>query len=202
MTKQNEDPEKGNDPEKGTDPTTQPPNTVEELQAELQKTRAALSAANSESASRRHEIKDLEQKVKDLEQRDMDDAEKLETANKDLMAKNAAMQTRLRRYALKEAFIAEAVRKEVNWATDQAVSDAFELAFSLMSDVELDDEGKVPTKPVRDALEDVLKGRDYLIAQKKPAPNTNAQNRSSQQREVSDADLIARKRASGQYTGL
>jgi hypothetical protein len=172
------------------------------LQAELKKARAALSSANNESASRRHTIKDLEEKVKELERKDMDDAQKLQDENKDLKTANATMSARLRRFALKEAFIAEAVRKEVNWANDQAVSDAFELALPLLSEVELDDEGVVQPKDVRDALTEVLKGRDYLVAQKKQAPNTNAQNRSSLQREVSEEELIARKRATGQYTGL
>ena len=82
---------------------------------ELSKIQQALAAANKESATRRHTIKDLETKLKELERKDMDEKERLTAQLADLQDADTA------RDALKEQV--EALETAVKSQVEALVKD-------------------------------------------------------------------------------
>ena len=163
-----------NDPAPGAMPTTEPtggspvgtpaPETAD-VQAELERVRAALKSANKEAADRRKKLDAFEKADEERKLAAMTELEKVQAA---LKASEDAREA-IGRDARK-ALISHAVHLEAVTANFHKPEDA--MAFLDVAGFDVDDEGKV--EGVADALKALAKERPYLV---KPATTADPDSR-------------------------
>jgi hypothetical protein len=177
--------------------------TLEQAMAELTRVKEALKTANDESASRRHKIKELEDSITLLQDKGKTDEQKKTDRTAELEQKLTETSSRLRVHDLRRAFETEADAKEYQFAGRSAFEDAFTIALPLLQAIEVDpDDGSVPKKTVREVLEKVLEGRQYLLADaKKKAPDNDAGKKGAP-RELTEEEIIRRKKQDSAYQRL
>jgi len=127
--------------------------TLEDLQAELEETRKALSKANRESAQRRKKLEEFESQEKERAEAELSEMEKLQRQIQQLNAEKELTQKQANEILVKSAVIAQAAALNFNDPED---------AFALVdkSQFELDG-GKV--SGVKEALEELAKSKPYML---------------------------------------
>ncbi len=170
--------------------------SVAEVQAELERTKAALKLANKEAAERRRKLDEIEAAGKAKQDAELSEAEKAikraEKAEQELQATQQRYRT-------------NAIRSAVQIAARDAgfvdVDDAMKLAD--LSTVELDETSDTVTGAV-DAIKALAKAKPHLLKAERPvAPNINSgTGGGGVPRVPSVDDLAAQKRASGQYVPM
>lgn len=116
------------------DPPTTPP--ADDTTAELERTRAALQAANREAADRRKKLEQYEKAEQDRKQAEMTELEKLQAAKEAAEKRAQDAEARATQRLIESAFVAEASRYGAKFPED-----AYTLADK--SGVTVDDDGKV-----------------------------------------------------------
>lgn len=127
---------------------TQP--TLEELQAELERTKSALKKANSESANHRHKAKELDDLKSKIEQEKLSETERLQAKLAEKEQLIIKHQERVIRSEMKTAAVSLGI---INPATATKLID--------WSEIEYDDNGD-PTN-VEDLLKKLIKDEPYLV---------------------------------------
>jgi DNA repair exonuclease SbcCD ATPase subunit len=175
-------PDKGKQPEMGEDAETEqqagaetPPAggetppvggalPVEQLQAELERTRTALQGANRESADRRKKLEAFEKAEQDRAKKDLSEVERLkgQVAELDKRARELEAER-------ETMIIRSAVERAATALGFHSAEDAYQLAD--LSGVEIDEDGKVSN--VDQALKALVKARPYLV-RVVDKPDTNA----------------------------
>lgn len=186
--------EENSDEEEAEEPT------VADLQAQLTKMQRALKKANRESAKRRKELETLRKsesanaaatatigkgKSKWTGQEE-DELRKLREQNERLLAEQ-------KRGTARNVLVKAALKAKVNWASEQAREDAFDL---ILRDAEINDDGSIDD--AGDLLAELIEERPYLLGQKmatqKKSGDTSATKR-GELRKVNAGDLAKRKAA-------
>lgn len=180
-------------PEGDAGKQTAKPLTVDELQAELERTRAALKTANSESAARRKKLDELDAKEKKAQQAQLSEVEQIKAQLAEAQAAQKQAAQEIAAMRLRGAVEREAVKLGF-----KNPDDAYLLAD--MTGVEMDDAGKV--SGVESALKELVKARPYLVGadEKKLPPNINARDAgkgNQQSDEARKKDLMQRFRIKG-----
>lgn len=138
--------------------------------AELERTRAALKAANKEAADRRKRLDTLETAEKERQQAEMTELDKTKVELDALKAANATAQASLRRAALKDAASDAAQRAGLTFAAG-ALADA--VALGAFDELEVSESGSVAG--MADAVKALHKQRPYLFAPTTPVkPEINS----------------------------
>jgi hypothetical protein len=186
-------------PEAATAPVMDAP-ASDDTASELEKTRAALKAANAESAKRRKRLEELEAQEAERIAADLSEADKLKKRLADAEAREAAANARLNAELIKGAAASAAVSLQLPFASADALSDA--VALGAFTDLEIGSDGKVVG--INEAIKQLHKTRPYLFGQGQAAPDINAGARGALPR--SSQDIIAaeqeRLRRSGKYGGF
>lgn len=155
----NEDPGAGGTPAPAAEPS------LDELRAELERTRGALKAANSESAGRRKRLKELETAEEERKRAQMTELEQAKAREAELTAAHDQLAIEL-----SEAKIRHAVEITAAKLNFQDPEDAF-LMIDLDA-IEIDDVGKITG--VDKALKALAKAKPYLIRAERIIPNIDA----------------------------
>jgi hypothetical protein len=132
------------------------------VQAELEKTRIALKAANKEAADRRKRLEELESAEEARKAAAMTDLDKANKRAEDAEAKAAQAETRARETLIRSAFVAEAAR--VGAAHPE---DVYLLADK--SAVDVDDTGGI--RGVVEAVKTLVDAGRIPLSGRTPAPN-------------------------------
>lgn len=122
---------------------------------------------------------------------------------KDLETQQAASLARLHEYDLRRAFDHVARKTEVQFTSAQAADDAFALAKEELLKLEVDDDGKVKAKEVKEIIDTLLGERPYLVTgsvQKKQPADTDADKRSTPLQPKTTAEMVDEKRRQLNYT--
>lgn len=156
-----------------TPPATKP--TVEELTAELERAKAALSKANGESAERRRKLNELEEAER-KRQADQESAEKerlekqqeFQELYKAEQAKATELASKLGE--LQEQTRINAIRTAIKDAATAAkfTDPADAASFIAMDAIDIDADGK-PTN-VQTLIDELAKAKPYLLAEHEPTP--------------------------------
>lgn len=163
------------------------PPSLDELQAELERTKAALKGANNESASRRKKLDEYEAKEKKAQEANLSEVEKLKAQIAESQAAREQMLQELAQTRLRHAVEREAAKLKF-----KNPDDAYLLAD--LTGVEMDDDGKI--KGVDTALATLLKARPYLVEmeEKKPTPpNANGTNQQGKPDEQARLKSVAQR---------
>ena len=145
------------------------PITLEEMQAELERTRLALKTANGESAARRKKLDEFEAREKKSKEAELSEQERLKAQLAEMQTAHEQARQEMATMRLRSAVEREAIKLGF-----KNPEDAYLLAD--MTGVEMDENGKVTG--VESVLKELAKTRPYLVGadEKKPAPNTNARD--------------------------
>lgn len=160
------------------------------IRAELERTRAALKAANKEAAERRKRLEALEAADQERQQAEMTELDKAKKELERLQTERERMAAQIRRATLKDAALAAAQRAGLAFAPG-ALADA--VALGAFDDLEVADDGSV--SGMTDAIKALQKQRPYLFTQV-TAPDINAGARGGNGLAITDE---ARRRASERY---
>ena len=166
--------------------------TAEQLAAELASLRAALKAANAESATRRKKLDELEAAEEERKAAQLSEVEKAKKAQADAEAKAVATEERLRTAAIRSAVAMEAARLSF-----YDPEDAFRLAD--LAEVQVADDGTVTG--VDNALKALTKAKPHLVRVASGGGEINSTAAGRQTRPSAD-ELVRQKRASGAYTPI
>lgn len=161
-------------------------------ESELETLRAALRKANAESAERRKKLEQMEDAEKRKADAQLSEVEQAKKRADEAEAKLEAMQSSMRDRAIRHAIEIEASK-----AGFADPSDA--VALADISAVQYDDDGKVSGADA--AVKALAKAKPHLVKAAQPPPNTNGRDGGKSQGPSLD-DIIARKRASGNYAPL
>jgi hypothetical protein len=174
----------------GTDSNTGGEMTLAQLQAELETMRKALKAANSESATRRKKLEEIEAAESERKARDLTEAEKAVKRAELAEQRATQLENQWRTSTIRHAV--EMTAGGLNFADPD---DAFRLAD--LAGVEIDaTTGKVIG--VEDALKALAKAKPHLIKQSTTAGDINAQS-GGRATGMTVEDIAKRKRMSGGY---
>jgi len=133
--------------------------TLDQLQAELEETRKALSKANRESAQRRKKLEEFESKEQERAEAELSEMEKLQKQIDLLNAEKEQAQKHAQEILIKSAVISQAAALNFN-----DPEDAFALVDKSQFEVE---DGKVAG--VEEALKELAKSKPYMLqTQRKP----------------------------------
>lgn len=163
--------------------------TLEEIRAENERLQKQLKKVNSESAQRRIELKELKEAEEERKKEELSELEFANDSLKKLESENNKLLARLRKHDLRRSFTVTAEKMDVQFSSSQAVDDAFALAQPLLAEVEIDEDGNVQSKVMRDVVKEVLDGRDYLTKKSKTPPNIDAGKRGEESLEASDEEI-------------
>ena len=181
-------------PETGsTDPASETPEgtttapTVEELMAERERMSVALKAANREAADRRKKLDAYEQAEAKRKAAEMTDLEKAQAERAEFETRYQKLATEFDGLRLRQSFFDEVAKQGVQFASDQARADAYNLA-DLTAAL---DGGEVQSKAVGDALKALKRDRPYLFGQPAAPPDIGATARGGDSGlpDVTDADV-------------
>lgn len=182
-----------NEPEKKEE--EQKPQSLADVQAELDRVRKALKETNKENAERRKRMEEFEAEEKKRKDAELSEVQKLQQQLADAKADAAAREKEVETLRLRSAV--ESTATKLNFVTP---ADAYLLAD--LSGVEMTADGKVTG--VEDALKALLKDRPYLANGSKPdgKGGTPRAGQQTQGREPPADDLIERKRREGGYSSI
>jgi len=166
--------------------------TAVELAAELERVKAALKTANSESASRRKRLEELEAAEADRTAAQLSEVEKAKKLAADAEAKAQAAEERLRTAMVRNAVVVAA--SKLNFYDPE---DAFRLAD--LGDAQVGDDGKVTG--VEDALKALAKAKPHLVKTAGTTGSLNSTEGGRQTRPSAD-EAIRQKRAAGGYAPI
>lgn len=138
--------------------------TPEEVQAELERTRTALKAANKEAADRRKKIDAYEKAEEERKTAELSEVDKLKAENDRLTKENEEAAKRAKSVLIRAAFVAEAAKAGAAYPED-----VYRLADHAA--VECDDEGTVTG--VADAVKVLVEAGRVPMSGKPPAPDLN-----------------------------
>lgn len=177
--------------ESGTDSaggTTSP----EEIKAELERTRAALKAANKEAAERRKKLDDIEAQAAARKEQELTEAQKAAARAEKAEQALQALETRHRTTTINSA---------IRLAARNAGFVDPEDAVSLLDRSGLDIDESDTVNGVEAAIKALAKAKPHLLNTKQPAPNINANSGGAPAPVTVDA-VVAQKRQSGMYAPL
>ena len=166
--------------------------TAVELAAELERVKAALKTANSESASRRKRLEELEAAEADRTAAQLSEVEKAKKLAADAEAKAQAAEERLRTAMVRNAVVVAA--SKLNFHDPE---DAFRLAD--LGDAQVGDDGKVTG--VEDALKALAKAKPHLVKTAGTTGSLNSTEGGRQTRPSAD-EVVRQKRAAGGYAPI
>lgn len=157
-------------------PAMDAPPPTDDTAAELERTRAALKAANAESAKRRKRLEELEAAEQERAQAELSETDRLKKQLEETQAIAAAAQARLNAELIKSAAHTAAVSLQTPFASADALSDA--VSLGAFAELEIGSDGKVTG--INEAIKALHKARPYLFGQAQPiAPDINAGARGS-----------------------
>ena len=151
--------------------TLQAQPTIEELQAELVGTAAALRKANAEAAQRRKALTAFEEAEAKRKEAELSEIEKAQKATQEWEEKHNALVAELTATRTRSAFYEEIDAQKLTFPNAQAKKDAF--ALSDLSGVVMGDTGP---EGMADAVKALTKSHPHLFAAPQPAANINALN--------------------------
>lgn len=156
--------------------------TLEQLTAELTRTREALKKANSEAAERRVKLQEIEEQEAERAKAEMSEIEKAQAEAKE--AADALAQ-------LKESTRSSAIRHAVEMAAAKAnftdPSDAYKLAD--LSSVDVGDDGTVAG--VDEAIKALAESKPYMVkSERAPLSDINASKRGKQTASNAGVDYL------------
>ncbi len=166
--------------------------TAAELAAELERVKAALKTANSESASRRKRLEELEAAEAERTAAQLSEVEKAKKLAADAEVKAQAAEERLRTAMVRNAVVVAA--SKLNFYDPE---DAFRLAD--LGEAQVGEDGKVTG--VEDALKTLAKAKPHLVKAAGTAGSLNSTEGGRQTRPSAD-EMIQRKRAAGGYAPI
>ena len=165
--------------------------TLEQMQADLAAARAALKAANNESAERRKRLEKLEADEKKRAEAEMTEAQRLQKEVADLKASNDRIIAQANERVIMAAFVAEAAKLGVVHPQDA-------YALADRSTVAIDDKGNVTGADK--AVEALVKAGRLPTKAAQP-PDINAANQGGQTTLTPD-ELRKRKLQTGMYSKM
>jgi len=165
--------------------------TPEALKAELERTRAALKAANKEAAERRKRLDDIEAAEATRKQAELTETERYKAEADKAKADYAALQETSRKERIQAAILQAATVANFADPVDA-------MALADLSGVMLED-GKVTG--AKEAVDALAKAKPHLVTVAKVAPNINSQSGGKAQ-PLTAADIIDQKKRTGQYVPL
>lgn len=178
--------------EGGTDSNGGTP-SPEEIKAELERTRAALKAANKEAAERRKKLDDIEAQATARKEQELTEAQKAAARAEKAEQALQALNDRHRKTTINSA-----IRLAARNAGFVDPEDAVLLVDR--SGLDIDDNDNVDG--VETAIKALAKTKPHLLATPKPtAPNINA-NSGGAPAPISTDAVIAQKQRSGMYVPL
>ena len=142
--------------------TTTPALVPDDIAAELERTRLALTAANKESAGRRKRLEQLEAAETARQQAEMTETDKLKAELAEAKAEAAKAEAHARDTLIRSAFIAEAAKAQVAHPEDVYL-------LADKSAVDVDESGKVAG--VAEAVKALVDAGRVPLAGRTPAPN-------------------------------
>ena len=167
----------------------------EQLQAELERTRAALKTANKEAADRRKKLEEIESNEAKRKESELTEVQKAakraEVAESDLKT-------------VKERYRTNAIRNEIKLYAQNAgfvdTNDA--IALVDMSGVDFD-EATDKVSGAKEAIDALAKAKPHLLkAPERPqAPNINSSG-GGPRPPITNDQLVERKRSSGDYVAF
>lgn len=166
--------------------------TAAELAAELERVKAALKTANSESASRRKRLEELEAAEAERTAAQLSEVEKAKKLAADAEVKAQAAEERLRTAMVRNAVVVAA--SKLNFYDPE---DAFRLAD--LGEAQVGEDGKVTG--VEDALKTLAKAKPHLVKAAGTAGSLNSTEGGRQTRPSAD-EVIRQKRAAGGYAPI
>lgn len=166
--------------------------TAAELAAELERVKVALKAANSESATRRKRLEELEAAEADRAAAQLSEVEKAKKLAADAEAKAQAAEERLRTAMVRNAVVVAA--SKLNFYDPE---DAFRLAD--LANVQVGEDGKVTG--VEDVLKTLAKAKPHLVKAAGAQGSLNSTEGGRQTRPSAD-EVIRQKRAAGGYAPI
>ena len=149
--------------------------TTDDVQAELEKVRAALKAANKEAAERRVKLQEYEEQERKRKEAEMSEIERAMAKAEEAQKKATEMEARLREQAIKTAVIAEAAKLNIiDPEAAYALVDKTALNYSERGVDGLDD-----------AMKALVEAKPYLVRKPQTVkPNPTNPGASGQQGET------------------
>ncbi len=166
----------------------------EQLQAELERTRAALKTANKEAAERRKKLEEIESNEAKRKEAELTEVQKAAKRAED--AENSLKQ-------VKDRYRTNAIRNEIKLYAQNAgfvdTNDA--IALVDMSGVDFDEANDKVTG-AKEAIDALAKAKPHLLKADKPqAPNINS-NSGGAKPPITGEQIIEKKRSSGDYVAF
>lgn len=167
----------------------------EQLQAELERTRAALKTANKEAADRRKKLEEIESNEAKRKESELTEVQK--AAKRAEEAEASLKQT-------KDRYRTNAIRNEIKLYAQNAgfvdTNDA--IALADMSGVDFDEASDKVTG-AKEAIDALAKAKPHLLktAERPLAPNINSTG-SGAKPPVTNEQIIQNKRSSGDYVAF
>lgn len=151
-------------------PPTPPAGDLQAVQAELERTRTALQAANQEAAKRRKKIEQYEKAEAERKQAEMTELEKLQAAKEAAEQRAADAEEQANRRLIEAAFVSEASKQGAKFPEDA-------YALADRSGVVIGEDGKVAG--VAEAVKTLVAG-GRLPLSTPPAPGLDGGSGSGQ----------------------
>jgi DNA repair exonuclease SbcCD ATPase subunit len=167
----------------------------EQLQAELERTRAALKTANKEAAERRKKLEEIESSEAKRKESELSEVQR--AAKRAEEAEKSLQQT-------KERYRVNAIRNEIKLYAQNAgfvdTNDA--IALVDMSGVDFDETSDKVTG-AKEAIDALAKAKPHLLKQpeKTLAPNINSSG-GGPRPPITNEQLVERKRLTGDYVAF
>lgn len=169
--------------------------SLEQTQAELERTRAALKTANKEAAERRKKLEEVE--ANEAKRKESELSEVQRAAKRAEEAENSLKQ-------VKDRYRTNAIRNEIkSYARDAGFVDTNDaIALVDMSGVDFD-EATDKVSGAKEAIDALAKAKPHLLkAPERPqAPNINSTGGGARP-PVTQDQLVERKRQSGDYVAF
>lgn len=185
--------EQGETPETAHD-VVDTASSTNDTAAELERTRAALKAANKEAAERRKKLEAYEKAEQERADKELSETEKLKKELERLRAEAESAQAKTRRYELERAIAREASKLNLTFH-DGALEDA--LSLGVFADVD-EAANNIPA-----VLKQVASSKSYLFKSADKDQKAGDINASNRGRNVSRQDIVnqemERLRSSGRY---
>lgn len=166
--------------------------SLDELKAELERTRAALKAANKEAADRRKKLDDIEAQATARKEQELTEAQKAASRADKAEQALQALEARHRNTTINSA---------IRLAARTAGFVDPEDAVSLLDRTGLDIDENDNVTGVEAAIKALAKTKPHLLNTKQPAPNINAST-GGQPAPITTDTVIVQKRQSGMYAPL
>lgn len=190
--KETKDPEMGSDDQSRDGDGGSDEKDAAELQAELERTRQALSKANSEAAERRKKLEAYEEAERKRKEAEMSEKEKLEAKLAEAQAQAEQATQAANERLLRASVTAEAAKLDFADPAD---------AWSMVDrdGLAIDDEGEA--QGVAEAVKALVKAKPYLV-KRKESHDLNGDNGRGRGQQQGDEDNKARELSLRQRFGI